>query len=558
MALLLGLLIAAAVAPTVGVAAYAILHYAERQRAAEIERVLTAARSLAAAVDRELRGQRETLEVLAGDDALRRGDIALFRRHTEEAVRATSAAFVLVDRSLQQIINTRLPADAPLPITTRAEEIKRVLTERRTGIGDLETGTVTGRPQFAIRHPVLIDGEVRYVLSLVPPDSTMRDVLGDHPRPDQWFASILDRRGRIVARSAAHEEFLGRMATEDFRSRMTADSGVVESVDLEGRASVTAYATCQMSRWKAIVWVPQSTLLEPLTTANKWAASLMMLGVIASVGAAAATGFFINQATQQTVAAAAALGRGTAMPVPQHSFVAEAGEIQVALNTAADAITKREADLKASESRLKLLLGELSHRSMNLLTVVHAIARQTGRTAATVEDYGMKFDARVAGLARSHQLLVAHNWSGAGLAALVSSQVEAVADLVAVEIGGPPVQLSPAAAQNIGMAIHELATNAAKYGAFSVAGGGVAITWEILRKPGEGERFRMTWQEKGGPPALVPKRRGFGLSMIERAVASAVGGETEVNWSAQGLVWTLEAPLDQLTGKVADEGNPAA
>jgi PAS domain S-box-containing protein len=187
---------------------------------------------------------------------------------------------------------------------------------------------------------------------------------------------------------------------------------------------------------------------------------------------------------------------------------------------------------KEQEARIRLLMREVTHRSLNLLAVIAAIMRQTASNAASVADFEVRFSARLQSLAGSHDLLVQEDWSGASLRALVRSQLGHFADVTdsQTEITGPPLHLQPDAAQHIGMALHELAANAARYGALSVPGGRVVITWHLLPGTGEaGEKVELTWHEVGGPPVAPPTRRGFGRLVIERTVA-------------RGVHWTLTFP----------------
>jgi len=216
---------------------------------------------------------------------------------------------------------------------------------------------------------------------------------------------------------------------------------------------------------------------------------------------------------------------------------------------------------KEQETRIRLLMREVTHRSLNLLAVIEAIMRQTASNATTLADFEARFSSRLQSLAGSHDLLVQEDWSGASLRALVRSQLGHFADITdsKVEIVGPPLHLQPDAAQHIGMALHELAANAARYGALSVPGGTVRIGWRLLpatpqEAPGatdpiqpephqaEGERVELSWQEVGGPPVIPPTRRGFGRIVIERTVARGVQGQVKADYLPEGLRWTLTFP----------------
>ena len=197
---------------------------------------------------------------------------------------------------------------------------------------------------------------------------------------------------------------------------------------------------------------------------------------------------------------------------------------------------------KANEEQRQFLMRELTHRSKNLLAVVQSMARQTVRNSSTMEEFHSRFSARLMGLATSHDLLLQEEWRGASIRQLVISQLGHLIDMIDTRIlmTGPDGMLQPEAAQNIGLALHELSTNAAKYGALSNESGKVYIRWGLLPGNGEHEQFFINWQEDGGPPVQPPTRRGFGHSVMERLVARALDGKVELTFDPSGVVWRLE------------------
>ena len=203
------------------------------------------------------------------------------------------------------------------------------------------------------------------------------------------------------------------------------------------------------------------------------------------------------------------------------------------------------SERKRRERHVRLLMRELAHRSKNTLAVTQAVARQTAANCTTIEEFLDRFAERLEALARAHSLLVNEGWAGASLADLARSQLAHYADRIGQQVfmSGPPLTFEAEATQHIGLALHELATNAAKYGALSNATGRVDLTWELA--PGsEGSRVvTLRWEETGGPPVSPPARRGFGHIVIERTVARAVGGDVELSYRLEGLVWVLRFTL---------------
>lgn len=216
----------------------------------------------------------------------------------------------------------------------------------------------------------------------------------------------------------------------------------------------------------------------------------------------------------------------------------------VGLSCAAVDITER----KEGEAHLRLLMRELTHRSKNLLAVIQAMARQTARHVGSIDGFLTRFGARLQALATSHDLLVQESWHGVSLVELVRSQLGHYLDRVdtQVSLDGPPVVLKPEAAQSLGLAMHELATNASKYGALSVAGGHISIRWKRLPAT-EGHGVEICWNEEGGPKVKQPKQRGFGSMVIEQNLTRALDAEVAMDFTPAGLRCRIVLPVTQLS-----------
>lgn len=206
------------------------------------------------------------------------------------------------------------------------------------------------------------------------------------------------------------------------------------------------------------------------------------------------------------------------------------------------------SERKSNEDQLRLLLRELTHRCKNLLAVIHAIARQTASRTRSVEDFLDRFSARLVAIGCSHDLLIADDWHGASLRMLVEQQLGEHADRFGEQIAieGEDVMLKPEAVQNLGLALHELATNAQKYGSLSEPDGTVSIRWQFCE---EASKLRLTWQEKGGPPVRPPERSGFGRAMIETVVSRALEGDVNLSFPPKGVRCVIVIPSDQVTSR---------
>jgi PAS domain S-box-containing protein len=192
---------------------------------------------------------------------------------------------------------------------------------------------------------------------------------------------------------------------------------------------------------------------------------------------------------------------------------------------------------KKMEWRLHLLMREASHRAKNILSLVQAIVRQT--TAREPEDFVGRLTERIHALAANQDLLVRNEWQGADVDDLVRAQLAHFADLVGSRIAmhGPKMHLNAAAAQAIGLALHELATNAGKYGALSTDRGRVDVGWGT-----DGDTLTMNWTERDGPRVSPPERRGFGTIVMEAMAERSVDGKVDLHYAPPGVTWRLTCP----------------
>jgi PAS domain S-box-containing protein len=216
----------------------------------------------------------------------------------------------------------------------------------------------------------------------------------------------------------------------------------------------------------------------------------------------------------------------------------EAGNV-VGLTCAAINITQR----KESEAHLRLLMRELTHRSKNLLAVIQGMARQTARHAGSTEGFLNQFAARLQALAASHDLLVNESWYGVSLRELIQSQVAATiaGGGSQVDIEGPPIALKPEAAQNLGLALHELAANAATFGSLSLPAGRVSVAWTL-----QDRALAIEWRERGGPMVKVRRKKGFGSMVIERNLTRSLDAKVELTFEPDGLRCHILIPAGQI------------
>jgi PAS domain S-box-containing protein len=194
---------------------------------------------------------------------------------------------------------------------------------------------------------------------------------------------------------------------------------------------------------------------------------------------------------------------------------------------------------RRAEEHQRLLINELNHRVKNSLAIVQGLAQQSFKADAASKGARQAFEGRLAALAAAHDLLTRQSWQSADLRSIVEGVVAPYAggsNCFAVE--GPELALPPKVAVSLALGLHELCTNAAKYGALSVAEGQVRVVWAA-----EGDRLQLEWREAGGPPVAAPATRGFGTRMIERGLSAELRGKVEICFEATGVICTIDAEL---------------
>ncbi len=219
----------------------------------------------------------------------------------------------------------------------------------------------------------------------------------------------------------------------------------------------------------------------------------------------------------------------------------------------ASLVARDIGDRKAAEQRAALLLGELDHRVKNILAIVMAVISQTLRFSETPAAFASEVEGRVLAIAKAHSLLTESGHGGILLSALIATELAPFDHSTGtgtgnVSVSGPDVELTPRAGLALALAVHELASNAAKYGALSTAAGRLVLAWEIA-PAAEGPMLTLTWTESGGPEVRAPTRRGFGTTVIERAIQNDFGASVTREFLPTGVICTLAVPLTAEVGR---------
>lgn len=499
------------------------------ERSRLVGEAASSASRIAADLDQTVNSYIAILESLATTPALGQDDFETVYYQAVAALKSRGLYAFLRDADGQQLFNTRLPYGSVLPKSEVANQ--PTFDEGRPYVSDIVMGSVAHRPVMSVSVPIMRDGEIKYVMSLSLEPALMKELLDRQKLPAEWRGTITDRKGNIIARTLLHEQFLAKPFKEEaLREKM---DGAHQGTDLEGRSVIWGSAPSRTSGWLISVSVPAG-LIEA-STREALLSYVVIVAAFTCVGLAGAVGVarVITKPLGLAEKAAKSLGEGRRVDF-EPTVVEEANAIGEAL---VEAARLREQ----AEQQILLLMREVNHRSKNMLAVVQAIARQM--PSKDPKQFVRQFSDRIVGLAASQDLLIESNWQGVRVADLVRSQLALFRELIGtrIEISGPPVRLQPPAAQAIGMALHELATNASKYGALSDENGQVAVSWK-LTGAGDEQEFFLEWREKDGPPVSPPERRGFGHTIMVAMVEKSLDATVTVEYPETGLVWTVQAP----------------
>ncbi len=533
---------------------------AENERNNQREAIIYSTRTLVAAVDALLSKQIAVGRILALSAALQADDLAEFRKEAERIRPGMSGAWiVLADENGQQLVNIARPGGEALPQRNpNSTELQREATRaREVRISNVGHGQFVATPVITIEVPVLRSEKPPLGLAIIMDTSVFKMLMDDRHLPEGWLAGLLDRNGNFVARSREHDRMVGKPASDGLRAAVQrTKEGWFEFTSLEGEPLANHHATSELSGWVMALAADKAAFEAPIRR-TIWIAALAggtatLLSVLLAVWAARRIAAPIEQIERGTHA----LLRREPIAVVK-TGVFEVDRALDAFVTAAGTLEKHEKDRDEREAHVRLIMRELSHRSKNLLAIVLAIARQTSRNSKDFTEFEERFNARIQALADAHDLLVEQQWAGAALDDLVRAQLSAFGT-EKVTIRGDRVVLRAEAVQNVGLALHELATNASKYGSLSVPEGRVTIEWAPHGDP-ENRGIRLAWRESGGPPVQQPERTGFGRFVLERVTVNALGSGGTQFWPS-GLVWTCDISAEHLVsapGKAAPKDGAA-
>ncbi|WP_243370153.1 sensor histidine kinase [Microvirga solisilvae] len=668
--------------PAVLIAAIGFYSGYRAEREGMDQRLQETTRALSLSLDREIEKSEMALHVLALSPYIASSDFGAFHQQAREVGLASPSWVALIEPDGKIRLNTRVPYGEPLSDSTRRTALAKVLETRKAQLSDLYIGPATGQTLITLDVPVIIGEKVAYILSAAIGTEVFQRLIADQRIAADWNAAVLDRSGRIVARSRSPERYVGQLASPVVRDAIsTSTEGNMQSVTLDNVPVRTYFSKSSAYGWTFVLSVPDTEIFASLQRSLFWL--VIMVGcILIGVALAAILSRLVARPVDQLVAAAHALGAGQSV-TGATTRVLEFDTIQKAVAEAASDIRKQAqerevvlAGIAESEARLRLalsagdlgsweytpskgefitsvmcranfgrrpdepfsyedllaaihpddrqrqaeavaraienrstlhveyraiwpdhsehwirisgrvrggkdgslslvgvsqditarrladerqglLLHELNHRVKNTLATVQSVAAMTRRSAQDGDLLAWDaFLGRLQGLSKTHDLLTATQWQGALLEDVLKNELEPYQDAMRqrIRLRGPQINLQPSAVLALGLAIHELATNASKYGSLTVPEGKVNIMWAVtpsLNPP----ILIVEWVESGGPSVSPPKRQGFGTKLIQRGLAQQLGGEIKLAFEPEGIRCVITFPIKNVMvdGEVEEE-----
>jgi two-component sensor histidine kinase len=490
----LALLVAGTTLPLILFAGWIVYlhHIQDRQRA--FDRVLDRTRAVRLVLDTELQSMTAGLQVLTLSRSLANDDFEGFRSNVDAFLsRYPSGANISIAvENGQQVFNSARQGNRELPRAIR-ETLAEVFRTGAPAFSNLFTGSITGQPIVVIDVPVYRGGRVVYSMSFSPPFAMFQRLIEQQNFGPEWTVAIFDRTGTNVARVPNPQDTVGQKASpslmaELFRHR----EAQIHTTSLEGVPLLTAFTRSPVTEWTVAAGIPTALVTAPL-----W----RNLALIACIGA-----IFLLIGLYFAVRMARTIARGEALQA--------------------------------------LMVNELNHRVKNTLATVQSIASQSFRNTGDTNVARRKFDARLAALGRAHNILSDERWEGAELREIVEGIFEPLGfkNGDRFRLGGPPLRVAPRTALILSMVLHELATNALKYGAFSTEAGRVQVEWQQITAD-DPPWVALTWREIDGPPIYATGPKGFGSRLIEQSIIAQLGGKSNVEYAPQGAICRLEFPI---------------
>lgn len=553
-------IVVALIAPAVGFLAY-VVHQQNEERQREIGALgAQLADDIAGRLEQEFTALTTILSVFATSGWLEADELARLHRRATSALAGTDRHLIVLDEQFEQLLNTRVAFGTPLGKTSDPDTAAQAQARRELVVSDVFHGRVADAAVFNVLRPVVLpDGRER-VLILTRNAASLDALFGLAARSESWSFAVLDGTARVVTAAIAPRE------PEAIPSACRGEAADPRGDGADDTRHLTL-SPVNGTSWSVCAWVSEKWLSAG--SGRSW--STLFVGIVAWIGAALLAAVLlsalISRAIADTARVGEALDAGQDVVVPS-SFIAEIDEVRRSLASAA-------AERVLKDERLQLLLREMVHRAKNQLALAVSLVDLSARNADSAADLQSNLTGRLMALGRSIDAVTGTEPDAASLGELIRAQLEPFADHDGgrLETRGGAMLISERAAQSLSLVLHELATNAAKYGAWSHPTGKLVIGWRA-----DGERLVLDWSETSDPvnefgngssegpvdgstrtanpdaanpdatdpDAGEPTQKGFGTTLVDTLVGTALGGTINRRFTGAGFSCRITLPLDRI------------
>ncbi|NTJ44336.1 histidine kinase [Agrobacterium larrymoorei] len=518
--------------PLIVFAGYLMLRLEANERDDLQREAVDDARVISRNIERRLQEMATTLSLLSQFPELENGDLESFHKRVSDSLRERGLYVIIATRDGTQRLNSRLAYGSPLQKVPAEANIQAAIAANRVTVSNIFYGSTSKEWVFNVTLPLPRQlSAAGDVLIITQNARDLSSLISAEGIPEGWHAAVLDSTGHIIISSDSNSAKTGQLyAVPAVIEQMASFSGSFtdEHDEIHGYAQLPGWS------WKTVVWGQTARSESALTSIWRQ----MMIGSLVLVSCAILGAYVVGRqlrgSVRQLTAVAERIGEGDIVS-PINTKIKEMNQVSVALSNAS-------FDRSQAEDRTHLILHEMVHRSKNMLTLVQAMMRQLAKENTSITDFQKAVDHRLRGLAMSISALSEVQWEGLPMSRLVKSHLDVFGSVAQqIQLQGDDFILSPEAAQNFGLILHELATNSIKYGALSERQGKVFVRWDRVIVD-DHDLLNIEWKEADGPAAEPPARKGFGNTIIKRHAESAFSADITISYAVSGFIWQMSAP----------------
>src|SRR5262249_10969258 len=511
------LLVLGVALPFAAIAILVVFVLTSTERDVQRANLLVSTRTLAAMIDAELETYISLGYTLSVSPTASRDDVEAFYTFAKSSIsRWSTVSVILATADGHQVFNTEFPFGQSLPDVADRVFFDKAAQTHRALISDLHrVQTANNKYAVSVYVPLISEGRSTHCIVVAVDVKTFERLLQKQKLPPGWISAIIDGKGVLIARNPGHDRFVGHLSVGKWKDlAKIVNRASFESVSLEGVPNYSTLVNSSLTNWSASVAAAQDAMMAPFQTSLSVLLAVSLCAAVISVFVAFLLSKKITTPLNQLEKASLAMIKNERLSFNPNGLP-EVDNALSAFKSASHDIGARDEKQRKSVAQLQLLTDELNHRVKNVLPVIQSIALISAKSAQDVKEFSRNFIARVHSISRTHDAVTRASWEAVDLDEILKNETVGFQNEAGTRItlDGPELQLPSRYAMDLGMVIHELTTNAVKYGALKEDSGRLSVAWRVLK-----DRLIINWVEQDEPPAIPPEKRGFWWRLIQREV----------------------------------------